>query len=137
MSFTLHPRLEAGTHLLGIRDNCLVLLKNNATFPWLLIVPQVDEAIEDLHQLSPQHYGETCFLIRSVSQFVSGYFLPEKLNVACLGNVVRQMHIHVVGRSETDPAWPGTVWASDDKSDYSDERIAEIRHAARTYLGLS
>ena len=137
MSFSLHPRLEAGTHLLGTRNNCLVLLKNNAAFPWLLIVPQVDESVEDLHQLSPEHYGEVAFLIRSVSHFVSEYFQPEKLNVACIGNIVRQMHIHLVGRSQSDPAWPGTVWANDAKEAYQDDTVAEIRKAACAYLALT
>jgi diadenosine tetraphosphate (Ap4A) HIT family hydrolase len=135
-SFTLHPRLAAGSHFLGTAGNFQVLLKDNACFPWLLIVPEVPEGVEDLHQLDPSQYQEVTELVRKVSLFVSGYFQPDKLNVACIGNQVRQMHIHVVGRSEGDAAWPGTVWASSAKSAWEPDRVAEIRDAAREAIGL-
>lgn len=136
MSFTLHPRLEAGTHFIGRSARCQVLLKDNASFPWLLVVPEVEEGIEDLHQLPADHFAEVAFLIRQVSDFASSHFQPDKLNVACIGNIVRQMHIHIVGRSEDDPAWPGTVWASDAKSPYSAEEVIEICVKAKLALGL-
>jgi diadenosine tetraphosphate (Ap4A) HIT family hydrolase len=127
--FTLHPRLSTGAHPLGKLGSCHVLLKNNALFPWLLIVPEVSEGIEDLHQLDEAQYQDVCRTIRSVSGFVSEHFQPEKLNVACIGNQVRQMHIHIVGRSSTDPAWPDTVWAFSGKQAYAEESVAEIRAA--------
>jgi diadenosine tetraphosphate (Ap4A) HIT family hydrolase len=113
-----------------------VLLKENASFPWLLIVPEVADGVEDLHQLEPARYAEVMELVRELSLFVSGYFKPDKLNVACIGNQVRQMHIHVVGRSEGDAAWPGTVWASTVKSPWKPGRVGEIREAARAALRL-
>jgi diadenosine tetraphosphate (Ap4A) HIT family hydrolase len=75
--------------------------------------------------------------VRSVSEFVSTHFKPEKLNVACIGNQVRQMHIHIVGRSTGDPAWPGTVWAFDGKASYAEDEIERIRVGARESLGFS
>lgn len=136
-SFILHPRLAAGSHFLGRAAGCQVLLKDNAAFPWLLIVPEVPDGVEDLHQLEPARYAEVLGLVREVSLFVSGYFQPDKLNVACLGNQVRQMHIHVVGRRAGDAAWPGTVWASSGKSPWDPDRRAEIRDAARRALDLA
>lgn len=133
-SFQLHPRLKTGTYPLGEANGCRVLLKNNATFPWILIVPEVGEEIEDLHQLPAEQYAEVAFLIRSVSHFVDDHFQPEKLNVACIGNIVRQMHIHIVGRSMKDPAWPGTVWACDAKRPYTNEEINTIQVAAQATL---
>jgi diadenosine tetraphosphate (Ap4A) HIT family hydrolase len=135
-SFTLHSRLAAGSHFLGRAADCQVLLKENASFPWLLIVPEVADGVEDLHQLEPARYAEVMELVRELSLFVSGYFKPDKLNLACIGNQVRQMHIHVVGRSEGDPAWPGTVWASTVKSPWEPGRVGEIREAARRILNL-
>jgi diadenosine tetraphosphate (Ap4A) HIT family hydrolase len=132
--FSLHPRLAAGCHHLGSRDHCLILLKNNAAFPWLLVVPQVEAEVEDLHQLDPDQFVAVTQLIREVSTFVSTHFQPTKLNVACIGNIVRQMHIHIVGRSESDPAWPGTVWASEAKTEYDPESVSRIREAARNAL---
>ena len=135
-NFTLNPRLAAGSYLLGRAAGCLVLLKDNASFPWLLIVPEVAEGVEDLHQLEPGRYAEVMELVRSVSVFLSVYFKPDKLNVACIGNQVRQMHLHVVGRSEGDAAWPGTVWASSVRTAWDALRVAEIRKAARAALAL-
>jgi diadenosine tetraphosphate (Ap4A) HIT family hydrolase len=111
------------------------LLKDNALFPWLLLVPEV-EGIEDLHELPLEKYHEVMTAIRHVSQFMSYYFQPEKLNVACIGNQVRQMHIHIVARSLEDPAWPGTVWAYDGKEPYAPARSEAICAAARTFLGI-
>ena len=135
MAFELHPQLEAGCDELGRLGGCRLLLKNNAIFPWLLLVPEVD-GIEDLHQLSAAQYDEVMATVRRVSEFVAAYFQPEKLNVACIGNVVRQMHLHIVGRSADDPAWPATVWGFDGKKPYSDEEKLKIRSAARSFLGL-
>lgn len=136
MAFTLHPRLAAGGLDLGGIGSCRLLLKNNAIFPWFLLVPEVEEGIEDLHQLDPDHYKEVMTAIRRVSQFVSEHFATEKLNVACIGNQVRQMHIHIVGRSSGDPAWPGTVWAFDGKQAYADDELLRIRDLARKCLPL-
>jgi len=129
MSFELHPRLAAGTVQLGQLPGGRVLLKTNSLFPWLLLVPEVEEGIEDLHQLDAKTYEDVTRAIRLVSNFVSQHFQPEKLNVACIGNQVRQMHIHIVGRSPGDPAWPGVVWSHDGKQPYSDEQVALIRSA--------
>jgi diadenosine tetraphosphate (Ap4A) HIT family hydrolase len=136
MAFQLHPRLAAGGSEIGRIGGCILLLKNNAIFPWFLLVPEVD-GIEDLHQLPPGRYEEVLAAVRRVSEFVVNYFQPEKLNVASIGNQVRQMHIHVVGRSPEDPAWPGTVWAFDGRRAYTDEENEKIRAAARVFLGLS
>ncbi len=116
------------------RMGCRILLKNEANFPWFIIVPEVSEAIEDLHQLDDKTYGQVMQLIREVSEFVSSHFSPRKLNVACIGNVVNQMHIHVVGRYSDDPAWPGVVWAHDGKLAYQPEKAAEIVDAALNYF---
>ncbi len=136
MAFSLHPRLAAGGFDLGRIAGCRMLLKNNALFPWFLLVPEVEEGIEDLHQLPPDQYSEVMEAVRRVSEFVSAHFQPEKLNVACIGNQVRQMHIHIVARSTGDPAWPGTVWAFDGKKEYTAEERDRIIAAAAGIQGL-
>ena len=135
MAFELHPRLASGGFEIGRLGGCVLLLKNNALFPWFLLVPEV-EGIEDLHQLEPARYDEVMAAQRRLCEFVSSYFQPEKLNVGCIGNQVRQMHIHIIGRSSEDPAWPGTVWAFDGKESYTEEKIAMICAAARNFLNL-
>lgn len=133
MAFTLHPRLAAGGFDFGSSHGCRILLKNNAVFPWFILVPEVDEGIEDLHQLDEAGYAGVTEAIRFFSRFVSDHFKPEKLNVACIGNQVRQMHIHIVGRSPGDPAWPGVVWSFEGKEAYADEAVEEIRQALARY----
>lgn len=136
MAFSLHPRLVAGGFALGGIGGCRLLLKNNSLFPWLMLVPEVEVGIEDLHQLEPDRYDEVMDVVRTVSWFVSDHFKPDKLNVGCIGNQVRQMHIHIVGRSPGDPAWPGTVWAFDGKLPYRDDEVSVITAAARAMLPL-
>ncbi|MES2659297.1 MAG: HIT family protein [Verrucomicrobiota bacterium] len=135
MAFEIHPRLAAGGFEIGRLGGCRLLLKNNAIFPWFLLIPEV-EGVEDLHQLPAAEFGEAMAAMRLVSEFISTYFQPEKLNIGCIGNQVRQMHIHLVGRSPDDPAWPGTVWAFDGKQPYTEEESEKILTAARTHLGL-
>lgn len=135
MAFELHPRLAAGGFEIGRAGGCRIILKDNAVFPWFLVVPEVD-GIEDLHQLPKETFLEVMDVMRRVSDFVSAHFKPEKLNVACIGNQVRQMHIHVVGRSPDDPAWPGTVWAYEGKRAYSENERDAIISAARAFLSL-
>jgi diadenosine tetraphosphate (Ap4A) HIT family hydrolase len=135
MAFEIHPRLAVGGHEIGRLGGCRVLLKDNALFPWFLLVPEVAE-IEDLHELPLEEFHEVMAAMRRVSEFVVGYFRPEKLNVACIGNQVRQMHLHVVGRSTGDLAWPGTVWAFEGKKSYRPEEIDEIRAAAVRFFNL-
>lgn len=132
--FELHPRLRAGGFVLGRQQGCWILLKDQAMFPWFLVVPEVEGGIEDLHQLEDTRYREVLDLVRLVSQFVSGHFQPDKLNVACIGNQVRQMHIHVVGRSSVDPAWPGTVWAFEGKQPYAPEQVKGILEAWQEFV---
>jgi len=137
MNFVVHPRLAAASFEIGRIAGCRLLLKNNALFPWLLLVPEVAETIEDLHQLDPKHYWEVMAALRQISEFVSAHFEPEKLNVACIGNQVRQMHIHIVGRSPADPAWPGTVWAHHGSEPYLLESAEAIIVSAQAFLEMN
>ena len=134
MDFFLNERLAAGGFEIARKFGCRVLLKNEANFPWLIIVPEVPEGIEDLHQLDEETLAGVMSAVRQVSIFVSDHFKPEKLNVACIGNMVRQMHIHVVGRFTDDPAWPGVVWAFDEKRKYGVGEAEGIVAAARDFL---
>ncbi len=136
MAFALHSRLAAGGFEIGKIGGCVLLLKNNALFPWFILVPETDDGIEDLHQLEAGRYIEVMMGMREVSEFIANYFQPEKLNTGCIGNQVRQLHVQIVGRSSEDPAWPGTVWAFDGKSSYTPEQAEVIKAAARDFLKL-
>lgn len=132
--FVLNPRLEAGGFEIVRTRGCLVFLKNEANFPWFLIVPEVPAEIADLHRLDEDTYRDVMGLVRDLSTFVEAYFSPDKINVACIGNIVRQMHIHVVARYTTDPAWPGVVWSFEGKSKYETEAAEKIVAAAKRFF---
>jgi diadenosine tetraphosphate (Ap4A) HIT family hydrolase len=132
MPFVLNPRLAAGSFEFGRIGISRLLLKNNALFPWFILVPEVE--VEDLHQLTLEEYREVTAAIRNVSQFMADHFKPEKLNVACIGNQVRQMHIHLIARWPTDPAWPDPVWGFPEKEPYESAQIDEIRAAVTRWL---
>ena len=69
-------------------------------------MPELEDGTEDLHQLTPKRYAEFVFLLRSISNFISDHFQPDQPYLGCIRNIVRQMHIHIVGRPESDPLSP-------------------------------
>jgi len=134
MPFQLNPRLAAGGHDFGTHGICRVLLKNNALFPWIILVPEVDEFITEIHELDADDYLSICETSRIISQFLDTHFQPEKINVATIGNIVRQMHIHIVARTESDPAWPGVVWSCSEKRPYTENEVETIHTAYSNFM---
>lgn len=109
--FALHPQLAADSFRFRELALCSVRVMDNKTVPWLLLVPRVGAAREliDLDAAAQQQ------LMREIAwslQALRSAFTPDKLNVAALGNVVPQLHVHVVARFRTDPAWPKPVWGN-------------------------
>ena len=133
MPFELNKRLAAGGFDFGTLGKCRVLLKNNAVFPWFILVPEVDESITELHQLEPADYASVMLTVRQVCKFVESHFQPDKINVAAIGNIVSQLHIHVVARYQADPAWPGVVWSCDVKQTYQQQAALVIHEAYQEY----
>jgi len=112
---------------------CRLLLMNNRAVPWFILVPETDVTeICDLNLLAQAIlYDE----INTVSHFVQALDGVEKLNVAAIGNVVSQLHIHVVGRHAADFAWPGVVWGIEASERYTDEQFERVRQQAADGLG--
>lgn len=107
--FTLHPQLEQDTFFITDLKLCSVLLMNNSLFPWLVLVPCV-ENIREIIELSDTERHLLMDEITSVSKVMKELFTPHKLNIAALGNQVPQLHVHVIARSTEDAAWPQPVW---------------------------
>jgi len=122
--FAIHSRLLADCHRIAKLDFSHLLLMNNALLPWFILVPET-EAVE-LHQLPREDHVRLLDEVRLVSQFVEEEIEIDKLNVAAIGNVVRQMHIHVVGRRIDDFAWPGPVWGRPEGEPYARGRVLEL-----------
>jgi diadenosine tetraphosphate (Ap4A) HIT family hydrolase len=109
MDFALDPRLAADTRPIGDLALCRLLLMDDETYPWLILVPRHAGAAEIL-DLSVADRARLIEEIALVCDALRAETRPIKLNVAALGNVVRQWHVHLIARFETDPAWPGPVW---------------------------
>jgi diadenosine tetraphosphate (Ap4A) HIT family hydrolase len=108
--FAVHPRLLADCHQLGRLALCRVLLNRNATLPWFILVPEVGQEIVELHELGGVRRQQLATELDLVATFTKARFDVAKLNIAAIGNIVQQLHVHVVGRRPDDPCWPGVVW---------------------------
>lgn len=109
MHFTLDQRLAADSLPLCQTDISLLRVIRDARFAWLVLVPMRD-GLADLVDLSPEDEARVMVDIRAVSLALRDATGCDKLNVASLGNMVRQLHVHIIARFESDAAWPGPVW---------------------------
>lgn len=123
--FKLHPTLERDTVEVRRLDLCRVLLMRERTYPWLILVPE-REGLRDFDDLGEADRILAMAEIDRVSKVMKAEFQPYKMNVAALGNVVEQLHIHVIARFQDDPAWPGPVWGVRPPEDYDDEARADV-----------
>jgi diadenosine tetraphosphate (Ap4A) HIT family hydrolase len=105
----LHPQLANDTFVIGDLRLCRVLLMNDANYPWLVLVPRRLGVVEiiDLDEPSRAQLMEE---VASAGEVLKAVTRCEKLNVAAIGNVVAQLHVHIVGRFRSDAAWPKPVW---------------------------
>ena len=116
-AFALDPRLAADTVEVGDLALCRVLLMDDARFPWLILVPRRADLTEFTDLPDPD--ATTLWQeIRIATGVMQALAKPDKVNVAALGNVVAQLHVHVVGRFRSDPAWPGPVWGFGTRTPY-------------------
>lgn len=130
--YELHPQLAADTHPLAAFALCDLRLMDDANYPWLILVPRVPVARELLDLDATQRHLLSDEIERA-GRLLRDAFLPHKLNVAALGNLVPQLHVHVIARYENDPAWPAPVWGRVAARPYSPEglveRISRLRDA--------
>jgi diadenosine tetraphosphate (Ap4A) HIT family hydrolase len=123
-SVNIHAQLLADCHVLGRFECCAVLLNKNALVPWFILVPNT--ALEDVLDLDTGTLALVNAECQQISAFIKQQLGFSKVNFAGLGNVVPQMHLHIIGRSESDACWPQPVWgALTESSDYSEATLAE------------
>lgn len=122
----LHPRLQEDCIRLGRFELCHLLLMNDSSYPWFILVPD-REGIREIHGLeTADRYlllDESCRL----SEFLMAEYRGDKLNVAAIGNLVPQLHLHHVVRYQSDRAWPSPVWGLYPAVAYDDTAVAGIR----------
>ena len=137
MPFTLDPRLAADTHEIGELPLSRLLLMDDARFPWLILVPRIAGARE-LIDLDGNDRGVLLDEVSAVGRALEEWLHPDKLNIAALGNVVPQLHLHVIARYVTDAAWPQPVWGRGERVAYATDqasvRVGMLRRALRTKL---
>lgn len=122
MPFNLHPQLDADAYFVCDLTLCRVLLMNDARFPWLILVP-LREAMCELTDLSLDDQNLLLADINQAARTLQALYKPDKLNIAALGNVVPQLHIHIIARFTHDVAWPKPVWGMGIREVYGDRAV--------------
>ena len=133
--FVLDTRLHEDTWLIGDFPLCRLLLSNDSNYPWFILVPR-REGISELFQLDEHEqqlmWAETTALARTLKDA----FGADKMNVATLGNVVSQLHMHVIVRYQADVAWPGPVWGKHPAKPYTQAEVGAIQDKLKSVLGV-
>lgn len=128
--FELDKRLVDASHALGELPLSIVLLSRDANFPWCILVPKRDQ-VSEIHHLNHSDQLQLLKESQLLCSAMMEVFKPDKLNIAALGNVVKQLHIHHVARFTKDLAWPGAIWGALPAQQYQHDdlvsRIAMIR----------
>ena len=133
-NFELDPRLANDCLVLGKLNISLLLLVNNSLLPWFILVPKTP--VTEMTDLSPSDQADLLEEINLLSAFVKGNFNISKLNIAAIGNIVSQLHIHIVGRDPSDFCWPNVVWGTNERELYTADKIDEITAALSEQLGV-
>ena len=107
-SIKLHPQLVKDCHVLGRFELCYVLLHKNSVLPWFILVPETE--VPDLLDLAEAERNLAMAECANVSGFIKKSLGYPKINFGAIGNVVPQLHLHVIGRKPDDPCWPNPVW---------------------------
>lgn len=130
--FELHERLLADAVILGEFDLNMVLLSRDANYPWCILVPKRNGKFE-IHHLAEEDRQKLMTECCHLSEVIADMFVPEKINVGALGNLVPQLHLHVVARFKDDVAWPGAIWGAHPAKAYDEtvlqNRVSRLRSA--------
>ncbi len=124
--FSLHKQLEADSILIRNLALSQLRLQNQKAIPWLILVPRRADMTE-IYQLSAEDRTALMDEITLASRALEKLYAPDKINVAALGNVVPQLHIHVIARFTKDAAWPAPVWGKFAPEPYALHALAEIK----------
>ena len=129
----LHPQLEKDCLIIGRFPLCRLLLMLDVNYPWFILVPDREE-ITEIHQLpeedQQQLMRESCYLAEVLEQ----EFQADKINIAALGNLVPQLHVHHVVRYRTDAAWPHPIWGRVEVKPYCEDSLSDVIRRLRSIL---
>ncbi|MNV72663.1 HIT domain protein [compost metagenome] len=131
--FVLDPRLQQDTLPVGDFPLCRLLLMNDANYPWFILVPRREE-VSELFQLDALDQQALWQEATMLAETLKDAFGADKMNIATLGNMVSQLHMHVIARRRDDPAWPTPVWGRLPAQPYGDEQVLAIKDRLRLVL---
>lgn len=131
--FVLDSRLEQDTLLLGDFPLCRLLLMNDSSYPWFILVPRREE-VSELFQLDGADQQSLWRETTALAETLKDTFGADKMNIATLGNVVSQLHMHVIARRRDDAAWPAPVWGWQPAQPYTDAQVEVVRQKLRLVL---
>lgn len=115
-------------------DLCAIFLKNDASYPWVVLIPK-REGIREIYELSTEDQLLLIQEVSFVSRVMQVYFKPDKLNVASLGNIVSQLHVHIVARYKGDKTWPHAIWQPNQAPlVYSEEKLKKLIDALKQQI---
>ncbi|MFY8274120.1 HIT domain-containing protein [Pseudoalteromonas sp. SSDWG2] len=126
--FTLAPELQNDCIELADWPLCKVLLMNDSQYPWFILVPR-KEGLKEIIDLSDEEQITLTQESAKLACMLKTVFSPDKLNIAALGNMVAQLHIHHIARFKDDAAWPKPVWGVNPAQPYTEAQIAKIKAA--------
>ncbi|MBR9829722.1 MAG: HIT domain-containing protein [Oceanospirillales bacterium] len=126
LEFELDPRLMADTIALGDFPLCRLLLMNDSQYPWLILVPR-RAGVTELYHLPANEQQQLMHEVSELAETLADLFQASKMNVATLGNMVPQLHMHVIARQASDPAWPGPIWGKHPAVPYTPEQLDRVR----------
>ena len=132
--FHLDERLQSDTTFIGRLPLCQVLLMNDSRYPWVILVPARIDA-KEIYHLSEDDRIQLMKESSWVLEKMADHFSAKSMNVASLGNVVAQLHIHHIARYADDPAWPGPVWGHSPAVPYTSEELEARAHELKNLLG--
>ena len=130
VSFVIDSQLKQTSYPLTSLDVCDLRLVDDQRWPWLLIIPRVPHAVEII-DITPDLRAQVWLEIDHVGRVMRDQFSPHKLNIAALGNQVRQLHVHCIARFPEDEAWPNPVWGVGDSMPYDSELLNSRLNALR------
>ena len=134
--FILHPRLEQDTVPVIDLSLCTVRLMNDRRFPWVVMIPKQAD-LREIHRMEKRMRHVLMDEVSACAAAMEREFTADKMNVAALGNMVPQLHIHVIARFEGDAAWPGPVWGVGEAEPYEDQMPTAILRIREVLKGAS
>ncbi len=126
MTFQLHPRLQQDSIAIGQFTLCRLFLINDRQYPWFVLVPEKTD-ITEIYQLSEQDQQQLQQESSVLAKTLAKIYQADKMNIAAIGNLVPQLHIHHIVRFKHDIAWPAPVWGKFDAIPYTEEQINRIK----------